>query len=249
MLLKLLEKKLNGSRELFFFRPEKVIMPNVIEICKTPDYIDQPLLKSLVSAYLAPRIPFYTETDSNIFIEDEFSEYFVAKVTKGIQIGKGHCPMDVKTSNGDGIDAMCVCLNGNQTNEKSIIQNFAESGMALDGLFADKKDVEAVTLFMTDLKKKWTQVKVDKELNDLYYFCLISTKANVYLATLKINPTAIDAVESAGFRAGPTGDKNILFKNFIDPVIGIVTLYKSKKRIELRLTKAILESEHTVKLY
>jgi hypothetical protein len=246
MLLKLLGKKF----ELYFlYKSIYTKMPNVIEICKTPEYIDQTLLKSLVSAYLAPRIPFYTETGGNMFIEDEFSEYFVAKVSGGVQIGKGHCPMDVKASNGDGIDAMCVCLNGNQTNEKSIIQNFAESGKALDGLFADKKDVEAVTLYMADLKKKWAQVKVDKALGNLYYMCFTSTKANVYFTTFKIDADAIDAVESAGFRAGPTGDKNILFKNFIDPVIGIVTLYKSKKRIELRLTKAILESEHTVKLY
>lgn len=246
MLLNLLGKKF----ELYFlYKSTYTKMPNVIEICKTPDYIDMTLLKSLVSAYLAPRIPFYTETGGNMFIEDEFSEYFVAKASNGVQIGKGHCPMDVKTSNDDGIDAMCVCLNGNQTNEKSIIQNFAESGKALDGLFADKKDVEAVTLFMADLKKKWDYVKLDRGLNDLYYSCFISTKTNVYFATLKINPDAIDGVESGGFRAGSTGDKNILFKNFIDPAIGIVTLYKSKKRIELRLTKAILESEHTVKLY
>lgn len=247
MLLVLLLKKI----EPYFFR-KKIItskMSNVIEICETPEYIDMTLLKSLVSAYLAPRIPFYTETGGNMFIEDEFSEYFMAKASNGLQIGKGHCPMDVKTSNGDGIDAMCVCLNGNQTNEKSIIQNFAESGRALDGLFADKKDVEAVTLYMADLKKKWNQVKIDKELEDLYYSCFISTKTNVYFATLKINPSAIDDVESAGFRAGSTGDKNILFRNFIDSSIGIVTLYKSKKRIELRLTRAIIESEYTVKLY
>lgn len=222
---------------------------SVIQICKTPAYLDLTILKDLVSAYLAPRIPFYTETGRKLYIEDEFSEYFLAKATAGVQIGGGHCPMDVKASNGDGIDAMCVCFNGNQTNEKSIIQNFSESGKALDGLFAEKKDIEAVSLYMKDLTKKWAQVKIDKDLKDLYYMCFTSTKSNVYLTTFKIDPSAIEKVESAGFRAGTTGNKNILFKNFIDPTVGVVTLYKSKKRIELRLTKGVLENENTIKLY
>jgi hypothetical protein len=224
-------------------------MPNVIEICKIPPYIDIPLLKNISSEYLAPRISTYNKMKCNMFIEDKFGEYYIAKASGGLHIGGGHCPMDVKASNGDGIDVMCVSFKGSQTNEKSIMQNFDVSGKDLDSLFSEGKHDEAIRLFMVDLKKKFAKVKADKGLEEFYYISFTSTKTNVYLTAFKIDPTAIDTVESGGFRVGPKGNKNILFKNFIDPAVGTVVLYKSKKRIELRLTRAILKSEHTVKLY
>jgi hypothetical protein len=42
---------------------------------------------------------------------------------------------------------------------------------------------------------------------------------------------------------------NILIDNFIDNKIGNVKLYKSKKRLELRLCKDIINSFCSVKLY
>jgi hypothetical protein len=195
---------------------------------------------------MAHRIGFYNVTNKNLYVEDEFSEYFLARVTNGTQIGSGHCPMDVKVANGDGIDAMCVCLNGSQTNEKSIIQNFSESGRQLDGLFADKKHIEAVELYMKDLTKKWSDVKSSKGLNDLYYMCFTSTKNNVYLSTFKINTDLVSSVTSGGFRSG---EKNIILNNFIDPMVGIVTLYKSKKRVELRLKAEIINDANTIELF
>ena len=221
-------------------------MRYVLELCPTPSYVNITLLKELISTYMAPRIGFYNVTNKNLYVEDEFSEYFLAKATNGIQIGNGHCPMDVKVPNGDGIDAMCVCLNGNQTNEKSIIQNFSESGKQLDGLFADKKDTEAIQLYMKDLKKKWANVKTDKGLNDLYYMCLTSTKTKVYFSTFKINPDLIDSVTTGGFRSS---EKNILVNNFIDPIAGTVTLYKSKKRVELRLKAEVISHANTIELF
>jgi len=221
----------------------------VLSVCEIPNYVNVEQLKKFVTDYLAPRISFYQETKKKMVVESAFSEYFIAKSTEGVEIGGGHCPMDVRTFTGDGIDAMCLCFNGSQTNEKSVIQNFSVSGKALDGLFAEKKDVEALALYKTDLKKKWSDVKRDKDLADLYYACFTSTDTSVYLTFLKIDPEQIDAVESGGFRGASKESKNILVKNFIDPAIGIVTLYKSKKRIELRLKDDMVNSEHTVELY
>ena len=42
---------------------------------------------------------------------------------------------------------------------------------------------------------------------------------------------------------------NILIGNFIDKNIGNVKLYKSKKRLELRLCKDILHHECSIKLF
>ena len=43
--------------------------------------------------------------------------------------------------------------------------------------------------------------------------------------------------------------KNILIENFIDDEIGNVQLYKSKKRLELRLCKDIINNCYSIKLY
>lgn len=44
-------------------------------------------------------------------------------------------------------------------------------------------------------------------------------------------------------------NKSILIDNFIDKKLGDVKLYKSKKRLELRLCKDIINSDCSVKLY
>jgi hypothetical protein len=43
--------------------------------------------------------------------------------------------------------------------------------------------------------------------------------------------------------------KNIIIDNFIDEEYGNVKLYKSKKRLELRLCKNIIDSEYSIKIY
>ena len=156
--------------------------------------------------------------------------------------------MDIRTPNNNGIDVTSLCLNGKKTNEKSIIQNFKESGNQLDVLFAKKQDVEAVGLFMKDLKRKWETAQTLQTLNGMYYVCFISTKTNIYLAVFRINVDSISSVESAGFVKSTT-EMNITLRNFIDDKIGTVTLYKSKKRVELRLLSNIVSSKYAVELF
>lgn len=43
--------------------------------------------------------------------------------------------------------------------------------------------------------------------------------------------------------------KNITIENFICSQIGDVKIYKSKKRMELRLSKEIIKSEMCIKVY
>ena len=55
------------------------------------------------------------------------------------------------------------------------------------------------------------------------------------------------AVTSGGFVRG--GDRNIIANGFINPTEGNVKLYKSKKRLELRLNPEVITSPHTVTLW
>ncbi len=220
----------------------------VLTLCSLPTSLNVGKMKELMEGYMNPRKQFYLDTNRAIFVEDEFSEYFTAKATNGKMIGSGHCAMDVKTSVNEGIDDMCVIMNKNQSNEKSVVQNFKTAGANLDVLFKEKKDKEAVKLFMDEYSKKLKDVKQEKNLTDLYILAFVSTFKEVYLVCFKINMENIPNVSSVGF-IGAESCVNVTISDFINPAYGNVKLYKSKKRVELRLLPAVLQSSYAVKIY
>jgi len=223
---------------------------NVLSVCKMPESVDIAVMKDLVSKYMESRTEYYKEKKRSPYVEDEFSEWFTGQATKGIVIGGGSCAMDVKTAKGEGIDAMCVIMNKSQSNEKSLMQNFSESGNNLDKLFLEKKDEDALKLFTDGYFHKLNTCKTEKELTDLYILAFVSTTADVYLVCFKIDIAQIQHVRSGGFVGeGKAECKNIKVNHFVDSKHATVKLYKSKKRLELRLLPAILESEHAVKIY
>jgi len=85
---------------------------------------------------------------------------------------------------------------------------------------------------MDDYLKKLEEVKISKNLNELYILAYISTKQDIYLACFKINTSKISSVTSGGFVKDNKKDNyvNIIVDNFIFDNIGKVTLYKSKKK-------------------
>lgn len=222
----------------------------VLEHCKIPDSINIEEIKSNISKYMASRAEYYRKKNRAPFIEDEFSEYYVAGASKGIEIGGGNCSMDVITQNNEGIDVMCVIMNKYSSNEKSLIQNFSFSGTDLDTLFREKKDVEALNLYINQYSKKLYNIKFEENLSDLYILSFISTHKDVYLTCFKINLDNIKNISTGGFVNNQKDlCTNIMVNNFINPLYGNVRLYKSKKRMELRLLPDILKSEHTIKIY
>ena len=83
-------------------------------------------------------------------------------------------------------------------------------------------------------------------MKDIYYIIFVCINKNIYLCCLKLNQEKIPNMKCGGFTKTGT---NILIDNFIDNKIGNVKLYKSKKRLELRLCKDIINSFCSVKLY
>lgn len=220
--------------------------PYVLEIAPMPAGFDIELIKNMVTEYLTPRLNFYKDAGRSLFVEDEFSEWFLAKATAGKEIGKGHIAMNVRSSAGDGIDAFCVIMNKGESNEKSLIQNFKECGKDLDTLFSEQKFAEATNLFMTNYKKKLIEVSKVKEINNLYYLGFVSDVKSVYLVNFKIN---IDHIDSVGVKTVTKSLKSIMLNNFMLDEHGSIKLYKSKKRIELRLRPAVLKNDNVVKIY
>ena len=87
-------------------------------------------------------------------------------------------------------------------------------------------------------KKKIKTALQKYKISDFYYIAFISTKDSVYLTALKMN---IDNFNKLIVDDDKKIDKSIFIKNFINPSYGNVKLYKSKKRLELRFKKNILD--------
>jgi len=223
----------------------------VLELVPLPACIQVDSLKEVVKNYLAPRMDIIRRfrKSPNLAIEDDFSEWWMTDATQGKWIGGGSCPMDLISKSKEGFDAMCVCINGAQSNEKSIIQNFSTSGDALDTYFKENKHQEALDLFRKDLEVKWANVETEKELSAMYYACFISNTKSVYLAVFQIHKNNLKMIESDGFCGTGEVNKSIKVKGFIDPEHGRVTLYKSKKRMELRLTRDLLKHANVIELF
>jgi hypothetical protein len=237
------------STEMDEKKKEVEEMRNVLEICKIPDSLNIEQMKKLIKGYMEPRKEYYQSDKRPCMYEDDFSEYHTALCTGGIRIGGGSCGMDVKTGMNEGIDTMCVIMNKPHSNEKSLIQNFSESGENLDHLFHEKNHITAVGLFVENYSKKLLKCKTDKSLNELYILAFISTNTEVHMICFKINLGNLKNVSSGGFVGNKDKSVNIIVNNFINSTYGNVRLYKSKKRMELRLHRAILQHEHTVKIY
>ena len=167
---------------------------NVLEPCyiNELDIDKQKLIECLKKDYLTPgRIEYYKSTSTqNLNLEDGFMEFIIAKCINGERVGEGHCPIDV-IKDDKGIDVLCVCLNGIQTNEKSIMQNFSKCGNNLDTLFDTCKYQEALSLFTKEYYKKLFNAKKTKKIRNLYYLAFISTDINVYMSVFKINLACI----------------------------------------------------------
>lgn len=225
------------------FRKKNVLEPcNINEL----DIDTQKLIECLKKDYLTlGRIEYYKSTSTqNLNLEDGFMEFITSKCINGIRVGEGHCPIDV-VKDDKGIDVLCVCLNGIQTNEKSIMQKFSGCGNNLDTLFDNSKYQEALSLFIKEYYKKIFNAKKTYNIRKLYYLAFISTDVNVYMSLFKIN---LDCILNIKYENITKQKKSIKFKGFIHDKFGITTLFKSKKRLEIRLNKDILNCYNTILL-
>jgi len=227
----------------FNFRNKKLLEPcNISEIGMNV----LKLQRTLKDEYLtSSRMEYCKSTATgNLILEDGYMEFLTAKSMDAVRVGEGHCPVDI-VKDEKGIDVACVCLNGKQTNEKSIMQNFSTCGNNLDNLFENGKHQEALSVYVKEYYKKLLDAKKTKKLSKLYYCVFISTDINVYMSVFKINLECILNIKYVNITKQ---NKSIKFKGFIDDKLGTTTLFKSKKRLEIRLNEAILNCYNTIKL-
>jgi hypothetical protein len=99
---------------------------------------------------------------------------------------------------------------------------------------------------MSNYQDKIDNVIKTRDLKNLYYLGFVSTVKEVFLVNFKINT---EHIKNVGVKQSTRQGTSIFMKNFIAPELGTVKIYKSKKRIELRLKKSVVENEHAVRIY
>ena len=220
----------------------------ILEPCKIPDFVDIKILKEYVNKDLDGNKEYFDDLDITYKIsEPRKAEWILSKAIKNSKlVGNGNANIDIIVTDKIVIDVSVLTLNSNYTNEKSIIQNFKKC-TNLDTLFNTYNGEEAVEIFKNEFILKYNFKDKEKE---IYYIIFICKDKNIYISCLKLNPKNIINMKFLKFIKGQTENSvNILIGNFIDKNIGNVKLYKSKKRLELRLCKDILHHECSIKLF
>ena len=185
------------------------------------------------------------QNNTALYLEKKQCEQWVVQSLGLKPVGEGSYPID-GINNKIGYDVSSLALGQTptgkmkkQTGEKSLSQkfedeNFGDENDNLDSLFNSEKYDEIIKAWKNILKKKWEGTIKDQNLNDLYLINLILYKPEnkLMIFLLKINHNNLDEVTKGKVSPKKT---SVWFNNFIDEKFGNVKVYKSKKRVELRI--------------
>lgn len=173
------------------------------------------------------------------FLEDWMSQAFNLK-----KIGAGNYPIDIYKENSFGADVKFVTakfekdgrLKKSSSNETSLGQNFKDAGVNLDQMFEAHKYEEILESWLKIIFNKINKPIKDYKLKDIYYFIFIRGKNNIYFTIAKVNLKNLKKL-----KVSHSTSTSVHVENFIEPKYGKVQIYKSKKRMELRLYPHELE--------
>jgi hypothetical protein len=215
----------------------------ILQPCPMPAGVCLQTLKKYVDDDIKANEEFFDNMQMSYRISSPTkAEWILNKaIAGGKMVGGGSNHIDI-VSDKIGIDVSVLTLGkGEFTNEKSIMQNFSKSGN-LDSMFNNEKGDKAVRVFQKQLKKKYET----DDIEEFLYIIFICHQKNIYLTCLKLYPANIPNMKFVEFSKS---GKTIIVGNFIKSTYGNTKLYKSKKRLELRLCKDIIDSEFSTKIY
>jgi hypothetical protein len=185
------------------------------------------------------------QNNTALYLEKKQCEQWVVQSLGLKPVGEGSYPIDgINDKNGYDVSSLALGQTPTgkmkkQTGEKSLSQkfedeNFGDENDNLDSLFNSEKYDEIIKAWKNILKKKWEGTIKDQNLNDLYLINLILYKPEnkLMIFLLKINHNNLDEVTKGKVSPKKT---SVWFNNFIDEKFGNVKVYKSKKRVELRI--------------
>lgn len=184
---------------------------------------------------------------SGIQITKEFLEDWIAQACGLQKKGAGNYPIDVYKNGEFGIDVKFlttkVKIDGTfakgDSNETSLSQNFKLVGVGLDQLFESKNHDEILKQWVLVLQDKINKPIKDFNLKEIYYFIFLRASNKIYLSIAKVNHAKLTKLSVRN-----ATNTSVFVNNFLDPKYGNVKIYKSKKRMELRLTPLNLDNDN-----
>jgi hypothetical protein len=216
--------------------------------CKLPNFVNINILREFVKNDVKNNKDYFDELQMTYRISDaKKAEWMLSKsILNSKLVGNGNKNVDIIVRNKIGIDVSVLTLNKRFTNEKSVIQNFTNSN-TLDLLFNNKDATHAVDIFKKQFTEKFSYISSNFSNNiiNIYYVLFICKYKHIYLTCLKLN---LDRIQYMKYDCLTKKCKNIFINNFINRKFGNVRLYKSKKRLELRLSKNILHNKCSIKI-
>jgi len=195
-----------------------------------------------------------------IQIPKEHIEQWFTQALNVNSVGAGSHPIDIYNPEqkwGADIKMLNIKISksGNVLNrdsgEASLGQKFTGTGNELDSLFKDKKYNSIKNGWLNLYVEKYKSIKNKYDMDKIFYFFILrpgSQKdgAYFYFAGAVID---LDNIKNVKVNKTRTTDKSVYIQNFISDKFGNTKIYKSKRRLELRLyPKEWVDSKFALKI-
>ncbi|MDY7061495.1 MAG: hypothetical protein SO136_01075 [Sarcina ventriculi] len=187
-----------------------------------------------------------------IQVPKEHIEQWVVQAIGAIPVGAGSYPVDIIKPKDFGADIkMLSCkLNVNGTlsdttsGETSLAQKFSGAGVDLDSAFAKGEFNEIVDDWKSILLNKFNRVYLEQSIDKILYIFILRGGNKFYLCACKVNT---DNISHMCPSLNTSTHISVYIDKFIDDNFGNAKIYKSKKRLELRLKpKYWVENGYTI---
>lgn len=173
-----------------------------------------------------------------IHVPKEHIEQWVVQAIGASPVGAGSYGVDVVKEGDFGADVkMLSCkvdalgrVTDSDSGETSLAQNFKDTGVGLDELFARKEYDEIVNGWKDILVNKLQVVLDQQDIKKLYYIFILRADTSFHLCGMEVN---IDEIEN--MKPQRATQSSVFIDSFINENYGKVKIYKAKKRLELRL--------------
>ena len=194
--------------------------------------------QEILKYYIRKAIYFHPEVLPNqdiipLQVTKEYLEQWLVQSLGAKPIGSGSYPVDIIHDEGWASDIKMLAWNKSKplSGETSLAQKFTGIGANLDIMFGDKHFNKILIGWKEILSEKYEEVFTDNEnVKNIYYFIILRESYNFHLIGLKLKFEDLYLASP-----GEYTEKNLTINNFINNDLGNIRIYKSKKRMELRI--------------
>ena len=179
-----------------------------------------------------------------IQIPKEHLEQWFVQALQVEAVGAGSYPIDILKPNEWGADVkMLSCKvdkNSNLTNgdsgETSLAQKFKGTGISLDDMFKQEQYQEIIDGWTSIWRDKLIDVKSEKSIDRVYYFFFLrGSQKESYICAFEVDIENINTNIITQRDTNSQIKQSVFLNGVIDERYGNSKIYKSKKRLELRL--------------